>query len=143
MAASEEASPCSRHVEKASTFESIEALVDEAEAFAQRHGCDEEITHRLVLATSEAVTNAIEHGNESDPGKRVAVDFLALDDGNLEVAVTDEGAGFDPAAVENPLDQKNMMRAHGRGLYIITTVADAVTFEEEGRCVRMAFRCAS
>lgn len=143
MTASEGASPRRRRVRKTSTFESLEEIVEAADAFARRFLDSDEVVHRLVLATSEAVTNAIVHGNASDPAKHVTVDFLARDGdgGGLEVVVTDEGGGFDPSAVESPIEEENLTRAHGRGLYIISTVADTVAFEEGGRRVRMAFRC--
>ena len=126
-------------IERDSTFESLEEIVEAAQDFAARVFEDEETGHRFVLAVSEAVTNAIEHGNASNPEKQVVAEFRVQGE-QTEAVVTDQGRGFDPSAVKNPLHEQNLLRTHGRGLYIIENVADEVQYEEEGRRIRMSFR---
>ena len=124
--------------ERASTFESLEEIVEGVQDYAARVFGDEQAAHCFVLALSEAVTNAIKHGNASDPQKQVAVDIRAKED-CVEAVVTDQGGGFDPSAVENPLEGTNLERSHGRGLHIIEEVADEVHYEAGGRRVRLVF----
>ncbi len=122
----------------ASTHESLERLVEEAQDFAGQYADDEELAYRLVLCTSEAVTNAIEHGNGADPERHVQVDLYALSD-RLEVVVEDEGEGFDRAALQDPLAGANRERAHGRGVFIMEQMADEVAYEAGGHRVRLYF----
>lgn len=127
------------HLQVESVFSEQEKVVEAAQAFAERHVDDEERAYKIVLAASEAVTNAMRHGNDSDPEKRVFIDLLAFDE-RIEVVVEDEGVGFDRAAIADPLDEVNLLRPHGRGIYLIETLSDEVVYESEGRRVRMVFR---
>lgn len=126
------------HLRFRSTFESIERIVQEADRFANRHCGDEELAYRFVLVTSEAATNAVEHGNESDPARRVLIDFIACPT-YLEMRVEDEGKGFDASAVDDPLAENHLTLDHGRGLFLIREMADDVHFEKEGRCLTARF----
>lgn len=124
--------------ERASTFASLEEIVEAAQRYAARVFADEDTGHQFVLAVSEAVTNAIEHGNASDPEKQIVAEFRARS-GRVEALVTDQGSGFDPTAVDDPLEDSHLRRTHGRGLHIIHQMADAVHYEADGRRVRMVF----
>jgi serine/threonine-protein kinase RsbW len=79
------------------------------------------------LAVREAVVNAIKHGNRQEVGKRVEVVFR-LSPHKLVVAVRDQGVGFDPDGVRNPLDPGNIFRANGRGIFFMKSFVDDVTF---------------
>ena len=127
-------------LKRKSTFESLEEIVDAAQEFAAKVFADEDAAYRFVLALSEAVANAIEHGNALDPQKYIIAEFRVLET-RVEAVVTDEGGGFDPSAVEDPFDEANLERTHGRGLHIINQVANEVCYEAEGRRVRMSFSC--
>jgi serine/threonine-protein kinase RsbW len=124
--------------ERASTFASLEEIVEGAQRYAARVFADEDVAYAFVLAVSEAVTNAIEHGNAADPEKHVVAEFRAGEE-RVEARVTDQGDGFDPTVVEDPLEDAHLTRTHGRGLHIIHRAADAVHYEADGRCVRMVF----
>ena len=121
-----------------STLSELHHVVQEAEAFAKEHTSDEDVQYRVVLLTTEAVTNAVEHGNRSDPAKTVILEFSATET-QIEVCVEDEGEGFDPKGVANPLTKKNIMREGGRGIFLIDSLADAHSFENGGRRLRMVF----
>lgn len=123
----------------ASTFESIEEVVERAQRFAETYFDDEDAAYSFVLLASEAATNAVTHGNQSDPDKQVTVEFLAFSD-RVEVVVGDEGEGYDREEVSSPLDEENLTRAHGRGLFLIETMADAVAHEDDGRRIRITMR---
>jgi serine/threonine-protein kinase RsbW len=130
--------PTEWRFERSSTFESLKEIVEAAQQFALRVFTDEDAAHRFVLATSEAVTNAIEHGNASNPDKQVTTAFYVRSD-RVEATVTDEGEGFDPADVDDPLKESHLTRTHGRGVHIMHQAADQVTYEAEGCRVRMTF----
>ncbi|MBS1261327.1 MAG: Serine-protein kinase RsbW [Calditrichaeota bacterium] len=79
----------------------------------------------IAISLSEAVNNAIQHGNANDARKRVTVVLRRFEDG-LRIEVTDEGNGFDPDAVADPTDPENLLSESGRGLLIIRHLMDEV-----------------
>ncbi len=92
-----------------------------------RIGADETAGDLLTTSVIEACTNAIEHGNGEDPGKLVTLHFL-FDRTKIEVFVTDEGEGFDPDAVADPVQPENLLRERGRGIFILRSFMDEVDF---------------
>ena len=117
----------------------LDRIVEEAEAFVGAHESDEEFVYNYVMLATEAFTNAIEHGNNLDPDKKVTIQFEAHPE-TLEIWVEDEGEGFNPDAVADPLAEENLLADSGRGLYLIEALADEVRYEEDGRRVRIIFR---
>jgi serine/threonine-protein kinase RsbW len=96
---------------------------------------------RNALATSviEAATNAIQHGNRNDAKKKVSVRYVVTPN-KLEVIVKDQGSGFDPDAVADPLRPENLLRERGRGIFIIRAFMDQVRFSQQrknGMIVRL------
>ena len=81
-------------------------------------GFDEEASHYMSVAVRESVVNAIKHGNQQDESKRVHVRFT-LKDRALEVEVGDQGKGFDPGVVADPLAPENLLKAYGRGIFFM------------------------
>jgi serine/threonine-protein kinase RsbW len=105
-------------------------------------GFDEEAVHYMSVAVRESVVNAIKHGNRQDEAKRVHLQFT-LHDGALEVQVRDQGAGFDPAAVPDPLAPENLLKAYGRGIFFMRQFMDEVSHSfpaKGGTVVRMLKR---
>jgi serine/threonine-protein kinase RsbW len=115
------------HLTFGSRYENIE-LVQSAidEAVAER-GADEDARHWIGLAVREAVANAIKHGNRQDAAKRVEVE-LSFDDGFVDIAVADEGGGFDPGEVLDPRSPENLFRSNGRGIFYMRRFMDDVTY---------------
>jgi serine/threonine-protein kinase RsbW len=93
-------------------------------------------TLNLKVCLGEALANAILYGNRQDPGKRVRVQ-AEFRPGEVVVTVTDEGPGFDPGAVEDPTRPENLGRSHGRGLFLLRSLADEVRFNEAGNSVTL------
>jgi serine/threonine-protein kinase RsbW len=96
----------------------------------------------MSVAVRESVVNAIKHGNHLDESKRVAVDFI-LQPQALEVQVRDEGSGFDPQAVPNPIDEANILKPEGRGIFFMRSFMDEVSYSfpaKGGTVVRMVKR---
>lgn len=105
-------------------------------------GFDDEATHYMSVAVRESVVNAIKHGNRHDETKRVSLHFTLLERA-LEVEVRDEGAGFDPFSVPDPLAPENLLKAYGRGIFFMRQFMDEVTHAfpaRGGTVVRMLKR---
>jgi serine/threonine-protein kinase RsbW len=88
-------------------------------------GFNEEASHYMSVAVRESVVNAIKHGNQQDESKRVHVRFT-LQDRALEVEVQDQGKGFDPGEVPDPLAPENLLKAYGRGIFFMRQFMDEV-----------------
>ena len=93
-----------------------------------------DLDNNLKLAFSEAITNAMEHGNKWDPGKFIRVKVVA-GRGILEVDIRDEGPGFDSASLPDPTDESNLYNERGRGVFLMYTIMDKVKFSPEGNRV--------
>lgn len=123
----------------ASTFQELERAIDYIEDFAAEHGLDEDLMERLRLVGSEAVTNAIEHGNALDESKKVTL-WMGIVDGFVELRVTDEGPGFTIDSIPDPLANENLLADGGRGVYFIFEFSDEVIFEDNGAILLAKFK---
>ncbi len=102
--------------------------VDEwAERIAEEMGFTEDHRDDIAISVTEAVNNAICHGNNNDPNRRVIIEFDKGKDA-LKVSVRDEGGGFNPGDVDDPRKPENLMKPCGRGLLIIRKLMDEVWF---------------
>ncbi len=102
-------------------------------------GFDEEAIHYMSVALRESVVNAMKHGNHGDESKRVGVEFVLHPDG-LEFRVQDEGTGFNPTEVANPVEPQNLLRPDGRGIFFMRNFMDEVSYSfpaKGGTVVRM------
>jgi serine/threonine-protein kinase RsbW len=88
------------------------------------------------LAVEEALVNAVKHGNRGDPAKEARLRFHVNPEFAL-IEVEDEGAGFDPAQVPDPLAPENLERPSGRGLFLIRKYMTWMRHNERGNCVTM------
>lgn len=124
------------------TMQSNPKFIHRVENFLQKINrsahLDEIQFNKVLISTTEAVNNAIFHGNKSDHRKKV---YLAceLSKERMILRVRDSGAGFDPHKIANPLDESNLMRESGRGIFLMRTLMDKVRFHfsEEGSEVEM------
>lgn len=92
-------------------------------------GFDDDTIFCISIALRESVANAMKHGNKGDEAKRVAVEFTASPadhPSELEIRVRDQGEGFDPERVANPLDPENLLKSSGRGIFLIRNFMDEV-----------------
>lgn len=90
-------------------------------------GFDDEATHYMSVAVRESVVNAIKHGNGMDETRRVGI-AVFLYPGSLEVEVQDEGPGFDPESIADPLAEENLLKAAGRGMFFMRSFMDEVSY---------------
>jgi serine/threonine-protein kinase RsbW len=102
----------------------------------RRHGFGDDAYFAVKLSLDEAVTNAIKHGNELDPNKRVLVE-AAVSPKQLHVEVRDEGPGFDPNKVPDPTLDENLGKCSGRGLLLIEAYMSDVSWSTDGRTIKM------
>ena len=115
----------------------LEPYVDELKNWAQ---LGKEDYNRVLLTLSEAVNNAIIHGNEQDPNKQVVIQTSHDKESNLlQISVEDEGEGFDPEAIPDPLKEENLMNEGGRGVYLIEQYSDNIEFTKNGTKVTITF----
>jgi serine/threonine-protein kinase RsbW len=110
-----------------SRFENIELVQVIAEHLCENAGVDEDGSHWIGMAVREAVANAIKHGNKLDIRKKVNATFELSGD-ELEITISDEGAGFDPAKVGDPLHPQNLMKTSGRGIFFMRSFMDQVHY---------------
>ena len=92
----------------------------------------------ILISLTEAVNNAILHGNKSDESKLVHI-IVTEKKGGLSFCVTDEGVGFNPSRVPDPTEVENINCCGGRGVYIMKALCDDINFMNEGRTVEMYF----
>jgi serine/threonine-protein kinase RsbW len=115
------------HLTIGSRFENIELVQMTVDEALTERTVAEDVRHWVGLAVREAVANAIKHGNRMNPEKRVEVD-VALNSESVEIRVTDEGEGFDPEQVKDPLAPENRFRADGRGIFYMRKFMDEVSY---------------
>jgi len=106
-----------------STLDSVDVAEEVVKKFAEENGFSEDDVHQIGMAVRESVVNAVVHGNCYSSHKKVT---LAVESGSdrLTIKVQDQGVGFDPEDVPNPLASENIMRKSGRGLFLIRAFMD-------------------
>jgi serine/threonine-protein kinase RsbW len=114
----------------------VETIVD---TLSKKLGVSDEVYGKILISTVEAVNNAILHGNKGNVSKIVKVNFAA--DGSLfDVTVIDEGEGFEYNNLPDPTDPENIENLHGRGVFIMRSLADVIEYNECGNEVKMRFK---
>jgi serine/threonine-protein kinase RsbW len=103
-----------------------------------RFEIDDEKFYNILIAITEAVNNAIMHGNKYSPDKIVKF-YLQANNQEIEVIVIDEGNGFDPESIADPREPENLFRAHGRGVFLIRELTSSYHYTDNGRKVTMYF----
>jgi serine/threonine-protein kinase RsbW len=88
------------------------------------------------LALEEAFLNAVKHGNKMDPTKEVKIDY-SVDLDKIEISMTDQGEGFEPASVADPRFGEDLYKPGGRGLLLMNSYMDKVNFNEQGNSLYM------
>ena len=106
-------------------LENVEKLSSKVARYAHLSESDSD---DLGIVTTELVNNAIHHGNKNDPSKKVLVSFT-VDDKHLELRIKDQGNGFNPKSLKDPLAPENLMNESGRGIFLIRALMDSLDFE--------------
>lgn len=113
-----------------------EKLIDDV--FAE-YAVKEDYYGELLIAMTEAVNNAIVHGNKLNPNKQVTLTFDVVDDRLMRFTVEDEGPGFDYNNLPDPTAPENIEKPHGRGVFLMRKLADQCEFQDNGRIVILDF----
>ncbi len=127
------------YISIASDLSALHTLHNFFEELKDKIELDSQVQENMVLALSEAATNAIVHGNQSDPEKKVTVIIFA-DDEKVMAEVHDEGPGFDPSSLPDPLSEENLLKQGGRGVFLIEQFADNVEFQNNGSTIVLTFK---
>jgi serine/threonine-protein kinase RsbW len=109
---------------------------DDIEAALHAAGYGDQDVFYIKLAMEEALVNAIKHGNQLDPAKKVSVSYTVGPD-RFDCRIADEGPGFDPGEVPDPTLPENLDRPCGRGLFLIRRFMTDVTYHGKGNVVTM------
>ncbi|HEV8130073.1 MAG TPA: ATP-binding protein [Acidobacteriota bacterium] len=110
-----------------SSLDHVELIQTLADNITKMMGFDEDTSHWIGMSIRESVVNAIQHGNKMDKNKKVGVKFEIYQD-RLVVNVEDQGEGFDPSRIPDPLTGENLMRPSGRGIFFMKSFMDQVEF---------------
>ena len=118
----------------------IPLVTDGVTHVLQEKGWPESDVMAVELALQEAVANAIRHGCQGDPSQQLQCSVSIGESGEVVITVRDQGAGFDPSKVANPLDPANLLKSSGRGIFLINGLMDEVRFTDGGRELQMTKR---
>ncbi len=118
-------------------------LISKVEDFLRRINrllhLDENQFNKLLVSTTEAVNNGIIHGNQGDPDKKVSI-TCEVNGTAVVVRVKDEGKGFEPEEVPDPLREENLLRESGRGIFLMRTLMDHVDYFRTPKGVEVIMR---
>ena len=122
---------------------SIKENVSVVESFIENIGekvsIQETVYGNVLVSVTEAVNNAIVHGNKEDKNKKVRLG-LKKNKKSVSFVVEDEGNGFDFNNLPDPTNPKNLEKVKGRGIFLIKSLSDKTTFKRGGRTVEMLFK---
>jgi serine/threonine-protein kinase RsbW len=113
----------------------IESFIDNAK---ERFHLDDDIYGNIMIAVTEAVNNAIKHGNSNDKSKNVMLS-LSMEESLIKFVVKDEGTGFDYGNLPDPTSPENLEKPGGRGIFLMKHLSDEVEFKDKGRVVELSF----
>ncbi len=114
----------------------VEKLIDEIKA---DYNIQEECYGNMLVAVTEAVNNAIQHGNKYDADRKVNIAY-EVDADQISFTVSDEGAGFDYLNIPDPTDPDNLEKPTGRGVFLMKHLADQIIFSDNGKVVELYFK---
>jgi serine/threonine-protein kinase RsbW len=132
----------SQQMELDSCSESIHIVEKLIDTICSNYKVNEDHYGNILVAITEAVNNAIYHGNKADPEKKIHITFMS-DPSTITFSVRDEGKGFDFEHLPDPTDPINIEKPTGRGVFLMHRLADTVEYSEKGRCVSLQFQLAN
>jgi serine/threonine-protein kinase RsbW len=108
-----------------STLDSVNEAEQKASKLAAESGLDEDTVQRVEMAVREAAVNAVYHGNAYDPNKKMTFGLERTPDA-LIITIADEGKGLEESQIPDPLSPENLLKPHGRGIFLIRSFMDEV-----------------
>ena len=118
-------------IKLASTIENLSIVENLVEEISTKNIINEDMLGNVMVCVTEAVTNAIEHGNKNEINKSVYVNYKTTDN-KLIFKIKDEGEGFDFKNIPDPTLPENIEKENGRGVFLIKNLADEVMFDKNG-----------
>lgn len=128
------------------TFSSLPENISSVELYVEnlctQYDIDDSIFGNMLISITEAVNNAIFHGNKKDPKKLVSLIHTIESDfrKTLIIKIIDEGDGFDFSNLPDPTDPENIEMIGGRGIFLIKQLADLVIFSDKGETIELHFK---
>ncbi|MBU6220875.1 MAG: ATP-binding protein [Bacteroidetes bacterium] len=122
-----------------SNLRSIHVLDSFVQDLVHQYKISQEVHGNMLISLTEAVTNAITHGNHYDENKVVQINLQKKSD-TIAIRVSDQGCGFDPANVPDPTCEENICKCGGRGVFLMQRLCDQIQYKDNGRTVEMHFK---
>jgi len=122
-----------------SSPENVSEIEPFIEELKERFDIGDEVYGNILICLTEAVNNAILHGNEADETKKVKI-ACRHDDSSAVFTVKDEGSGFDYNNLPDPTDPNNLHSITGRGVFLMKQLSDTTVFSDGGSTVEMRFK---
>jgi serine/threonine-protein kinase RsbW len=122
-----------------SNLRSINVLDSFVQDLVHQYQISQEVHGNMLISLTEAVTNAITHGNHYDENKVVQINLQKKSD-TIAIRVSDQGCGFDPANVPDPTCEENICKCGGRGVFLMQRLCDQIQYKDNGRTVEMHFK---
>lgn len=119
--------------------ESLSAVEKIVEDVKNKFNVNEDSYGNMLVALTEAVSNAIYHGNQLNPKKKINLSYQFAD-GSLSFTISDQGSGFDFYNLPDPTAPENLEKECGRGIFLMKHLSDQVIFSENGRVVELFFK---
>ena len=129
----------SQTLELASNPDSISVVERMIDDIRNKYNVSEDMFGNMLVAITEAVTNAIYHGNKSDPAKMVSISCTHTPH-SIVFTIADQGPGFDYYNLPDPTAPENLEKECGRGIFLMKHLTDQLIFSEDGRVVEMNFK---
>ncbi|MBL7892020.1 MAG: ATP-binding protein [Bacteroidia bacterium] len=114
----------------------VETLINE---ICDKFKISEDHYGNILVALTEAVNNAIQHGNKNNPSKHINISFNIRPD-HISFTIKDEGLGFDFSHIPDPTAPENIEKPNGRGVFLMKNLADNIEFEDNGSTVKLDFK---
>ena len=112
----------------------VERVIDDV---CEEYKVNEDRYGNILIAVTEAVNNAIQHGNNNDPSKSVTIAY-SIDKGGITFYVSDEGNGFDHTKLPDPTAPENIEKINGRGIFLMKNLSDNIQFDQNGKQVQLS-----
>ncbi len=111
-----------------SDLEYLATIDDFVEGILRGYGTEESVIADIAISVTELVINSINHGNKSEEQKSVSL-LINRTNGEVSITITDQGSGFDPDTIADPLAAENLLKDTGRGIFIVKSLMDKVEVE--------------
>lgn len=121
-----------------SSLDNLTTVEDYVDMVCTNNDISKDHYGNIIIAVTEAVNNAITHGNKKDIDKKVFLRFITAKEG-LSIVVSDEGPGFNFDNLPDPTAPENLEIEHGRGVFLMRALADNIEFENNGSSVKLTF----